>query len=276
MRFPTPHRYLLCSVRLPLAKKCILNGARPQPVPGEVIGGSAQPVTGTVVGGFAQPSAPIGYSEAPQQYVQSFGGPAQPIAPVGSGVQPQPVSQPYAQSFAQSQPYAQQQQYVQQQQPYVQQQQPYVQQQQYVQQQPYVQPQNYGVAQAQPQQPIVYQGSAPGQVQPALQGGAVMSGAPSGYVSTQPPPVVAQPTDGKATSNLLTTNSTRITCWSCNTEIDTNVKRDPGCAAYGACCCLCLTFPLCFWVPFCVNGCLDAKHSCPNCGVNLGTKPAFT
>ena len=73
----------------------------------------------------------------------------------------------------------------------------------------------------------------------------------------------------------LRTSSTGMVCPSCKNFINTRVETSFSCCNF---CCCCMTSPLC-WAGFqLIRGkdliCLDAKHTCPNCGTHLGNYKA--
>lgn len=153
---------------------------------------------------------------------------------------PQPVHQ--TQPYVQPQPVPQQQPYVQPQP--VPTQQPYA--------QPYVQPQVYA------QQPLYPQNPQFVQTQPVVTNQIVL-----------PSQVVIPSGQG------LRTSSTGMVCPSCKNFINTRVETSFACCNF---CCCCMTSPLC-WAGFqLIRGkdliCLDAKHTCPNCGTHLGNYEA--
>lgn len=118
--------------------------------------------------------------------------------------------------------------------------------------QPYVQPQVYG------QQPL-YPQSYPQNPQ---------------FVQTQPvvtnqivlPNQVVIPT-----GTGLRTSSTGMVCPSCKNFVNTRVETSFACCNF---CCCCMTSPVCWAFFQLIRGkdliCLDAKHTCPNCGTHLG------
>lgn len=62
-----------------------------------------------------------------------------------------------------------------------------------------------------------------------------------------------------------------MTCPSCRAQIVTAVHYDVGTMAWLLCLVMCFFgFWLCMFIPFCVDGCKDAIHHCPNCSVQLG------
>ncbi|XP_034110351.1 cell death-inducing p53-target protein 1-like [Drosophila nasuta] len=93
----------------------------------------------------------------------------------------------------------------------------------------------------------------------------------------QPPPaqppqtVIIQTT---TTSNLTPIGSgpTRIRCPSCHADVVTTVKSTPSgrTHCWALILCLFVCWP-CVCLPYCMDSCQNADHSCPNCGSYIGT-----
>ena len=60
-------------------------------------------------------------------------------------------------------------------------------------------------------------------------------------------------------------------CPNCNTEILTTTQKSISTfqmlVAGGLCC---FGFPLCFYIPFCIDDWKDVLHTCPNCNYGIG------
>ena len=86
-----------------------------------------------------------------------------------------------------------------------------------------------------------------------------VSNAPSSFVAIIHRPVVGP-------------DSTIMTCPCCRALITTTVVHKAGdkthLMALGLCLFLCWPF---FWVPYCIDRCQNAHHTCPNCNAFLGT-----
>ncbi|XP_065052508.1 cell death-inducing p53-target protein 1 homolog [Rhopilema esculentum] len=62
-----------------------------------------------------------------------------------------------------------------------------------------------------------------------------------------------------------------MTCPSCRASIVTAVVTEPGTFAYLLFFLMCIFgFWICCCIPFCIDSCKDAIHSCPNCRAQLG------
>ncbi|CAF0931566.1 unnamed protein product [Brachionus calyciflorus] len=84
-----------------------------------------------------------------------------------------------------------------------------------------------------------------------------------------PPPIVLQPM-----TNYIGREPTQILCSNCNSIVMTRVNYESGTGTFLFCCLICV-FGCdlgCQFIPFCVDGCKDAKHYCPNCNNYLGQK----
>ncbi|KAK3098325.1 hypothetical protein FSP39_018456 [Pinctada imbricata] len=121
----------------------------------------------------------------------------------------------------------------------------------------------------------------PGYVQPP----------PPGY-GQPPPPGYGQPTTSSSSSYPVSTSTTvvmsqpelygsismfrehpvRTKCPACNAEVLTSTSFESGTLTWVAC--LVLAFIGlwlgCCLIPFCLDGCKDVVHSCPNCRHTIG------
>uniref|UniRef100_A0A1I8FVK1 LITAF domain-containing protein n=2 Tax=Macrostomum lignano TaxID=282301 RepID=A0A1I8FVK1_9PLAT len=62
-----------------------------------------------------------------------------------------------------------------------------------------------------------------------------------------------------------------LTCPYCSSYVNTLVTYSPGSFTWLICFLLCIFgFALCCLIPFCVDSCKDAHHSCPNCRGTIG------
>ncbi len=66
-------------------------------------------------------------------------------------------------------------------------------------------------------------------------------------------------------------------CLSCQQQIVTIVRYEPGGATWLIALLICLFggFLGCCFIPFCVSSCQDAVHSCPSCGRQIGRRNVF-
>nr|ACN70008.1 LPS-induced TNF-alpha factor [Pinctada fucata] len=91
-----------------------------------------------------------------------------------------------------------------------------------------------------------------------------------GYSVTNTNVVVAQP--GIATVMVFRELPVQCTCPSCGASVVTSTSYETGTLAWVICLVLAL-FGLwlgCCLIPFCINGCKDVIHSCPNCRHTIG------
>lgn len=82
----------------------------------------------------------------------------------------------------------------------------------------------------------------------------------------------------QTSQHILTTvvpigrQSTHLVCPSCNAEIETTTRTEPGLIAYLSGMVIALLG--CFWgcclIPCCIDDCMDVHHTCPNCKAYLG------
>ncbi|CRL01124.1 CLUMA_CG014483, isoform A [Clunio marinus] len=97
---------------------------------------------------------------------------------------------------------------------------------------------------------------------------------PPPYIQGQSVPVVTQqPTTIIVQSQHLGPNSQPMVCPSCQASISTSVKYEPATKTHlfaGLFCLLGLWCGCCL-IPYCVDSCQNANHTCPNCGSFLGT-----
>ncbi|XP_062581008.1 cell death-inducing p53-target protein 1 homolog isoform X2 [Saccostrea cucullata] len=124
--------------------------------------------------------------------------------------------------------------------------------------------QGYGQPYGQPGQPGGYPQQPYGQ--PAY-GQYPGYGQPQGYGQTTV--VVAQPALTMVQQFRETPVHTR--CPHCQAEVVTATSYETGTFAWIICLVLCLVgcWPCCL-IPFCVDGCKDVIHSCPNCHQTMG------
>ncbi|KAI9098580.1 LITAF-like zinc ribbon domain-containing protein [Phlyctochytrium arcticum] len=66
----------------------------------------------------------------------------------------------------------------------------------------------------------------------------------------------------------------RMHCPYCNQTVITKVRRESNGMTYCSSLLLCFVFWPCFFLPFCMDGCKDRVHSCPNCKHVLAVVPA--
>lgn len=64
-----------------------------------------------------------------------------------------------------------------------------------------------------------------------------------------------------------------MTCPSCRASIQTTVKHEPSTKTHliAVLLCACGCWLGCCLIPYCVDSCQNANHSCPNCGTFLGS-----
>ncbi|ODM92306.1 Lipopolysaccharide-induced tumor necrosis factor-alpha factor [Orchesella cincta] len=74
---------------------------------------------------------------------------------------------------------------------------------------------------------------------------------------------------------ILGPTTTRMTCGSCHTEIQTSTNKKPSIVAFLSAGIMCVLGLICCIIPFFVDSCKDTEHTCPNCGAYLGTHRAF-
>lgn len=86
-----------------------------------------------------------------------------------------------------------------------------------------------------------------------------MSYSPGGFVAT---PVQQQLVTAPAYHKI----PQNIVCPYCHATVVTQLKYQAGGLSF----LLCVLFPLCGCIPFCVNECKDVEHHCPNCGSWVG------
>mmetsp|Transcript_3737 Transcript_3737/g.3064 ORF Transcript_3737/g.3064 Transcript_3737/m.3064 type:complete len:94 (-) Transcript_3737:64-345(-) len=67
-----------------------------------------------------------------------------------------------------------------------------------------------------------------------------------------------------------------LDCPNCRHKIVSNVSHESKCGTYICCGLLCILFWPLFWLPFCCDGCQEARHTCPSCGYQLGKKVFIT
>ncbi|XP_076070566.1 lipopolysaccharide-induced tumor necrosis factor-alpha factor homolog [Mytilus galloprovincialis] len=124
-------------------------------------------------------------------------------------------------------------------------------------------PQQYGQPQNQYGQPPQQYGQPPNQYgQPPAYGGQQQQ--TSTVVVGQPQTLVLQQT--------YRDSPVRTTCPSCNADVMTAISFEVGTMAWVVAGCLCI-FGLwlgCCLIPFCVDGCKDVVHTCPNCNHMVG------
>ncbi|CAG2190860.1 LITAF [Mytilus edulis] len=125
-------------------------------------------------------------------------------------------------------------------------------------------PQQYGQPQNQYGQPPQQYGQPPNQYgQPPAYGGGQQQQT-STVVVGQPQTLVLQQT--------YRDSPVRTTCPSCNADVMTAISFEVGTMAWVVAGCLCI-FGLwlgCCLIPFCVDGCKDVVHTCPNCNHMVG------
>lgn len=123
--------------------------------------------------------------------------------------------------------------------------------------------------QGQPQPPAYpQQGYAAQQPGYPVQGYAAQ---PAGYSAAHTTTIVQQPTI-MVTSPMFRESPVGMACPYCHATIVTAISYEPGTLAWVACLGLVLVgcgLGCCF-IPFCVDGCKDAIHTCPNCQRQLG------
>ncbi|XP_075255738.1 LITAF domain-containing protein-like [Convolutriloba macropyga] len=96
---------------------------------------------------------------------------------------------------------------------------------------------------------------------------------PGAYGMQQPPPAyVPPPVIIKTTA--LGSHPCTMQCSHCQAMITTNVSYTTGVGAWVICLLICFFVGPwgCCFIPFCVDSCKDATHTCPNCHATLGTK----
>eukprot|EP01117_Protostelium_nocturnum_P009300 TRINITY_DN3331_c0_g1_i1.p1 TRINITY_DN3331_c0_g1~~TRINITY_DN3331_c0_g1_i1.p1 ORF type:complete len:141 (-),score=30.51 TRINITY_DN3331_c0_g1_i1:102-524(-) len=119
-------------------------------------------------------------------------------------------------------------------------------------------------------QPYPVQPVQPGYVDPNYpQGGYVVQQQTTTYTTSPPPPPVMHTGAifwGEVPQNHV--------CQFCNANVVTRVNYDSGLLTWLACGGLCLVgcWLGCCFIPFCVDGCKDVVHTCPNCNKLVGKK----
>ncbi|XP_063726337.1 lipopolysaccharide-induced tumor necrosis factor-alpha factor homolog [Symsagittifera roscoffensis] len=71
--------------------------------------------------------------------------------------------------------------------------------------------------------------------------------------------------------------SAQVNCQHCHAYVSTNVHYETGTLAWLLClglCCVGCDLGCCL-IPFCVDQCKDAYHTCPNCNASIGTHSAL-
>jgi len=94
-------------------------------------------------------------------------------------------------------------------------------------------------------------------------------------IQQQPSTVIIGP---GAYSSIIGASPTRLRCPNCSADVLTSTNYRTGCFTWlivGGICAAGLAFPLlCLgfqFIPFCVDGCKDVRHACPNCKAYIGT-----
>ncbi|KAF4673981.1 hypothetical protein FOL47_009899 [Perkinsus chesapeaki] len=67
-----------------------------------------------------------------------------------------------------------------------------------------------------------------------------------------------------------------VTCPRCHCKVITSVSHDITCGTWicsGIICVFCIFL---FWLPFLIKQCQEARHTCPNCGFEIGKKVFIT
>lgn len=121
----------------------------------------------------------------------------------------------------------------------------------------------------------------PSQGYPAPQGGyapppgqqpgyAPPPGPPAGYPPPQGVTVVAQPVAVVACQSMREC-PVRVSCPSCRADVMTATTFETGTMTWLLVGILCIIgcWPCCL-IPFCVEGCKDVIHTCPNCQAQVG------
>lgn len=93
---------------------------------------------------------------------------------------------------------------------------------------------------------------------------------PTRIVYAQPQPVYIETVP--VVGGELPHKPIAVVCPHCGRSVVSVIQRErPSGIAWVSCVLLAITFlwPLCL-VPFCIPGCYDTQHSCPNCGYYLG------
>ncbi|KAL5277112.1 CDIP1 family protein [Megaselia abdita] len=85
-------------------------------------------------------------------------------------------------------------------------------------------------------------------------------------------PFVPQPTAIVTSVVPIGRESTHMICPSCNAEIETSTRTEPGMIAYlsGLVIALLGCWFGCCLIPCCIDECMDVHHTCPNCRSYLG------
>ena len=111
------------------------------------------------------------------------------------------------------------------------------------------------------------------QTMPPAQPVQYVAGAPPPVVAGAPAPVVVvqQSTTAPLPANLGP-SSMMCVCPSCHSTITTTTVYETGTLCW-VICLIMLLFGLwlgCCLIPFCVDGCKDVVHKCPNCNALIG------
>uniref|UniRef100_A0A0B6ZZV9 LITAF domain-containing protein n=1 Tax=Arion vulgaris TaxID=1028688 RepID=A0A0B6ZZV9_9EUPU len=115
------------------------------------------------------------------------------------------------------------------------------------------------------------------------------TGAPSGYANSNQPPYMTQPYGvqqgayGNASTIVVSQPSVsviqtfrevpvRMRCPHCSADVVTAIEYETGTFAWVICMLLFVfgCFLFCCLLPFCVDGCKDVVHKCPNCHQQIG------
>ncbi|XP_063413490.1 cell death-inducing p53-target protein 1 homolog [Mytilus trossulus] len=132
-------------------------------------------------------------------------------------------------------------------------------------------PQQYGQPPQQHGQPPQQYGQQPQQhVQPPNQYGQPPPAYGGGQQQQTSTVVVGQP-QTLVLQQTYRDSPVRTTCSSCNADVMTAISFEVGTMAWIVAGCLCIFgFWLCCFIPFCVDGCKDVVHTCPNCNHMVG------
>ncbi|CAH1794566.1 unnamed protein product [Owenia fusiformis] len=98
---------------------------------------------------------------------------------------------------------------------------------------------------------------------------------PGGMATAQPTPSVpVQQTTVVIQNQQLLNIPTQTICQHCNNSVVTQVEYQSGTCTYIACIGLCLIGcgAGCCLIPFCMDGCKDVLHTCPQCHQIIGQK----
>ncbi|XP_063683552.1 cell death-inducing p53-target protein 1 homolog [Bolinopsis microptera] len=94
---------------------------------------------------------------------------------------------------------------------------------------------------------------------------------PAGYPPQPQPPTVVVVNAGSH-SVRFSNNPMNMTCPNCHSQILTSVTYENGTMTWVICLVLFFFTAICCFIPFLVDGCKDAIHSCPSCNRMLGRK----